>query len=853
MKKLYICEKPSMANALAEYLAGKSVAPIRKNGYFQVNNDYIAWLKGHIMALCEPEDYKGEWDRNNFSYDELPMIPSVFKKKIKLSYGKDASGKDRRTEDYLKIFLTLKALSKNVDIIVNSGDADAEGQILVDEVIEELGWQGKEERIFITAYDDESIKRALYNIEDNKSPKNANLSKSALCRSITDWLIGMNGSRKFSHDAGTNISVGRVKVPILALVKRRNEEIDNFKSKDFYEPIITAQFGNELVTCKWKPKEDFALLDEESRLVDKTVADCLVKNAIGKKIQVVNVTKKHQKESAPLPFSLAKLQEYACGKLGIGLKKFDEILQSLYEEKKLLTYPRSDCQYIPESQFDDARNIISNLESLDSLKDIANNADYNIKGKAFDSSKTTAHHAIIPTSVKVNVNNLSKIELEVYEIVAKRYLMQFYPEHEYDSTEMLFECDGETFVAIGKVVTEVGWNCLVSSEDKEKTAKDEVSNLPNLKNGTLGVVKEGKLITKTTSAPKYFTQESLIATLTNAHKYVHDKNLASVVKSIKGIGTPATRSVIIDELLMKGLLLEKQLGKKKKKYLFVSERASELIGSLPNSLTYPDQTALMELELEKVAAGTLSIDMYRQNVEEYVRQLMQVKTSFSRGVECPKCHKGYLKLAKDGTNWFCSRWNEEGAECKTFFPDKDGHPQIIACPACRLGFLKLSPDKSSWYCSRRKDVPISCFEVFLNIHGEPYTKKCDACQRGYIRKSKAGRLYCSNFLGGCNSYYIEKKGYPVLVKDIECPICKIGTLTKNSFGTWSCTNWRNGCKAAFEDVGSKPYTKLCTVCGIGYIRKSKKGNWYCTNFKQCNSHYSEKNGKPVLAENVGTK
>ena len=190
---------------------------------------------------------------------------------------------------------------------------------------------------------------------------------------------------------------------------------------------------------------------------------------------------------------------------------------------------------------------------------------------------------------------------------------------------------------------------------------------------------------------------------------------------------------------------------------------------------------------------------------------------------------------------------------KTFFPDKDGRPQIIVCPACRLGFLKLSQDKSSWYCSRRKDVPISCFEVFLNIHGEPYTKKCAACQRGYIRKSKAGRLYCSNFLGGCNSYYIEKKGYPVLVKDIECPICKIGTLTKNSFGTWSCTNWRNGCKAAFEDVGSKPYTKLCTVCGIGYIRKSKKGNWYCTNFKQCNSHYSEKNGKPVLAENVGKK
>ena len=335
MVSLYICEKQS----LAEALAGELGLPVKKNGYYEVGSDYVAWLKGHIMTWAEPDFYDAKWARKNNSYNVLPILPNNFKKLIKTKVGKS------ETKSYQFIFDIIKKLAGKSDIVVNVGDPDKEGQELVDEVIEELKWNKTEKRLLINAYDSITIKRALENIEDNKAPKYRRISSSATCRSITDWLIGMNGSRKFSLDAGTNVAVGRVKMPILSLIARRNEQIDNFIPVKHY--IIKAYLTKESKTfsVNWKAKEVENGLDEEGRLIDVIKARDILNRITGKTMTVESISKKRKQNNPPLPFSLSTLQKEACPALKITLKELDEVLQELYE-KKLTTYPRTDARVL---------------------------------------------------------------------------------------------------------------------------------------------------------------------------------------------------------------------------------------------------------------------------------------------------------------------------------------------------------------------------------------------------------------------------------------------------------------------------------------------------------------------------
>lgn len=800
MRRLVICEKPSLAKAIADTLAGGEGKARRSDGCFEIGDVTVTWLKGHIMALLEPGDYKPEWMPQNNSYDILPMFPERFRKKIK-----DAYAKGKPTKDYKNIFDTVKRLSCKADILVNAGDPDAEGQILVDEVIEAIGWKGPVERIFVNAYDETTVKKAWENAEDNRSGKNVNVSRAAECRAITDWLIGMNGSRKFTLDAGEGVIVGRVKVPVLALVKRRNEAIENFVSTKYYEPAIEAlvDASGESFTAKLKIRDDCKGLDSEGRLIDIDIAEAIISKVNGKNAIVKSIIQKHKTENPELPFSLATLQEYACRKLGISLRQLDDTMQGLYESRKLLTYPRSDCSYIPESQFSDAVAIIEDLKEIGDarLRKLADSADATIKGRAFNTSKTSAHHAIIPTSIKASLEGLSELERKIYLIVAERYLLQFYPQYEYDSTIVELEVEGETFTATGRVVTELGWKAYAEKNDEDKSSEEETC-LPKLEKGDACRVTAARILEKNTQPPKYFTQESLVAALTNAYKYVKDKNLVEVIKSIKGIGTPATRSVIIDSLMDNGSLIEKTVsGKGKKRYLFISDKASKLIDCLPETLTFPDQTALMELELEKVASGKLDCEAYLEQVKAYIRGLMRVKTAFDFGIMCPVCKKGKLKRAKSGNYWFCSRWNDADSKCDAGFQD---------------------------------------------VEGKPFTELCPACGKGYLRKSKTSKWFCTAFKDGCDAHFVDKKGRPELAREIICPLCNKGYLRKNSFGSWSCSEWKSGCKAVFENVSGKPYTERCKVCGKEILRKSKAGSWYCTEFKHCKSRYKDVKGKPCL-------
>lgn len=742
--KLYICEKPSLAEALANTLG---VAE-KKDGYYDVNGDAVAWLRGHIMELAEPESYDPSY--KTWSYNTLPIIPKNWKKEPK----------------YDSIYQTIKSLLERADEIINVGDPDREGQLLVDELLVSLNNKLPTKRLFINAMDEATISRALSQIEDNNSEKNKNMYFAALGRQYTDWMLGINATRKFTLDAGKKIPVGRVKIPVLALVYRRNMTIENFKSIKHYG--LTAYYRNNTslpFPAVWQPKEE--LLDEEGRLTNIIDVREAEQKILGQPGIVTKCDTLEKTESAPLPYSLSTLQRAAGPKFGFSPSETLELAQKLYE-KKLTTYPRSDCNYIPDEQYVDAVTIIDNLKLTgnDSLFNWAQEADKGLRSKAFNTKKTDAHHAIIPTLERVDINTLSENEQKLYVMIAKRYLLQFYPIHTYEETIAEINCADELFIAKGKVIKVIGWKAIEKNPDKEN---NKIKELPLLNDGDNLIMSSESINEKNTTPPARYTQDTLIGAMSNAHKYVKDASLKDMLKSVKGIGTEATRSTTLDELLKTGMLIEKA-GEKSKKELYVSDSAKELIECLPDELTYPDKTALLEIELDKVAKGTLTLESLLQSEATYTAELMKLQSKFTVNHEaqterriCPVCGKGklYYHDGKFGKFWSCGEFKNG---CTATFPDVKGQPGIFECPVCKKGYLKRVKNKDGdyfWSCSEYKN---GCKASFTDNKEQPVVKLCPKCKQGYLKKwhGKKGDYYqCPS----CREFYsVNKSGLPELKK-----------------------------------------------------------------------------------------
>lgn len=747
--KLYICEKPSLAAALASAL-GKAE---KKDGYYEVNGDTVAWLRGHIMRLLDAKEYDSSY--SNWRYDILPIVPNPWKKAVHT--------------DCLSIFKTIKALHKKADEVINVGDPDREGQLLVDEVLVELKNKLPTKRLFINAMDKTTIERALSKMEDNNSEKNRNMYYSALGRSYTDWILGINATVKYSLDSGKKLPVGRVKVPILSLVYRRNLEIDNFKSVKHYG--LTAYFRtNDSLpfAAVWKPKED--ILDEAGRLTNILDVREAEQKVCGKPGIVTKCDTVEKTEAAPLPFSLSTLQRAAGPALGFSPSKTLDVAQKLYE-KKLTTYPRSDCNYLPEEQLSDAAVVLDNLK-LTGSNDLLNwsqGANISIKSKAFNTSKTDAHHGIIPTVERIDINTLSKDEQNLYFMIAKRYILQFYPIHIFDETVAEIDCEGEMFVAKGKVIKENGWKSIEKDSEKKETkdSDSKVKELPPLDVNTKLIMSSNSINEKNTTPPARFTLDTLIGAMTNAHKYVKDASLKDTLKSVKGIGTEATRSTTLDDLLKAGMLIEKENDKKKKE-LYVSESAKELIECLPDELTYPDKTALLEIELDKVAKGELTLESLMEAEVAYTTELMKRPSQFTNkpvsdcndGPECPICKNGHLvqKSGKFGKFWSCN-------SCKLTFDDIKNKPAAYACPICGKGHLKRKKSKDGSYFWSCSEYANGCKASFSENKQSPYIKICPECSEGYLKKwsGQYGDYYRCAKCG--QSYGVTKTGLPDLDKN----------------------------------------------------------------------------------------
>lgn len=649
-----------MAAEIAKCLPG----PIsRKDGYIHTGGGVITWGYGHILRQAEPDEYDPKYEK--WRVEDLPIIPQSWKMLI--------------ADSCKKQFEIIKSLIDQATEIVHAGDPDREGQLLIDEVLDYVNNQKPVLRILLNALDEQSIKKAIANLRDNRDFQN--LKQSALARSRADWLIGMNLSRAYTlaaQRAGhrTTLPVGRVKTPTLALVVRREREIENFKPADYFTVKADFEHSDTKFTAYWKPREEQAGLDSEGRLADKAIAKSLLERlkTATEPASVILCETTEKKEPQRLPLSLSTLQVMAGKKFGYDPQVVLDTAQKLYE-KKLTTYPRSDCEFLPESQHDDAAVILGNLTGLahTELAGWAGRADSLIRSRAWNDKKITAHHAIIPTVERCNFAALSETERNIYFLIAQAYIAQFYPIHVYDQTRAELEYAGEKFAANGRIIQVLGWKEVYGAEAEDKK-EDDSGTLPAMSKGDMVRFIEASAEKKSTKAPGRFTAATLLAAMKEIHKYVKNPDLKKQLKDVAGIGTEATRATIIKELIDRGFLREET----KRKYLKPTESAYLLVDMLPEEITYPDFTALWENILQQMAEGNASLDAFLGQQARFATSLCAkakgANIPLKGDYHCPRCRKGVLQLrnGKHGKFWGCSRY----PACRASFDDKNNKPDL---------------------------------------------------------------------------------------------------------------------------------------------------------------------------------
>ncbi|KHT45759.1 DNA topoisomerase III [Vibrio sinaloensis] len=613
MSRLFIAEKPSLGRAIAAALPGP-----KKNdqGFIRCGNgDVVTWCIGHLLEQVEPDAYDERYKKWNLA--DLPIVPEQWQLRPRKSASKQLT--------------VVRKLLKESNQIIHAGDPDREGQLLVDEVLDycKVSKTKKEstQRLLISDLNLPAVKRALGQMRSNRDfiP----LSVSALARSRADWLYGMNMSRAYTllgQKAGYQgvLSVGRVQTPVLGLVVRRDEEIENFVPRDYFTLHALIPYQGEGcvfdIRARWKPSEACQpWQDEEGRVLNRKLVENVAQRIANQPAKVVESEQKQTKQSAPLPYSLSVLQIDAAKRFGMSAQQVLDTCQSLYEKHKLITYPRSDCRYLPMEHYGQASSVCDAISNnAKELGSAVSGANLSIKSKAWNDKKVDAHHAIIPTPKKASVNALSGNEMKIYQQIARQYLMQFYPAAVYAEAKLVFDIAGGTFIAKGRQLVSAGWKALMGKQDEEDSGVDAV---PPLAEGTMLTCREGEIKDRKTEPPKHFTEATLLQAMTGIARFVEDKELKKILKETDGLGTEATRAGILDTLF------KRQLLTRQGKSILSSPAGRGLVHALPSESTYPDMTAHWEHQLQGMAERNQAYGPFMQALQTRIDGLMsQVKS-----------------------------------------------------------------------------------------------------------------------------------------------------------------------------------------------------------------------------------
>ncbi|PPC84756.1 MAG: DNA topoisomerase III [Methylotenera sp.] len=666
--QLYIAEKPSVARVIAQNLPGKKTAP-KGAGYIETDQGVmVTWAIGHIFELAPPGYYTS--GVNSFSFEALPILPAAWKTLPK-----------EETKSQVKI---IKDLLKRATSVVNAGDPDREGQLIVDEILTDAGTKVPVKRLWLNGMDDVTVQRAISALKENAEFTNMGLS--AMARARADWLVGMNLSPAFTLAArksgffGT-LSVGRVQTPTLAMVVNRDLEIERFVPKDYFVVTVDSKVSQGEFTGKLRVPKGINGVDEEGRIIHEALAKEIVQRVQNTSGVITKYETKKTSDLAPLPYSLSSLQVAASSKHGYSAQMVLDTCQALYERHALATYPRTDCEYLPENYHTDSQATLAHLANN---FQIAAQGNASTKGRVFNDKKVTAHHAIIPTTKQANLSLLSAAEKNLYEMISMRYIAQFFPDYVYNKTNVEVTYGKDVFTAAGRVDLSQGWRAVLGKSTQKD--KDDESTLPMMTLNESAKAIKVNIDKKKTTPPNYFTEGTLIEAMTNVHLVVTDPEIKRKLKEVAGIGTEATRASIIEGLFKRNFLYND--GKKVKS----SETGRALIAVIPNTIKDPGMTALWESSLASIAEGKMTVDGFIDMQSRAVSAIVDKVKSMKIDVPSVKSNS---KLAK--ANESCTKCGKPMREL-TAKTGKSAGSKFMGCsgyPACTHTVWPEDKKKSS--------------------------------------------------------------------------------------------------------------------------------------------------------------
>lgn len=628
MKSLVIAEKPSVARDIARVLH----CTRKGNGVLEGNDYAVTWALGHLVTLADPEEYDKKYTKWEMS--TLPMLPDKMKLVVIRQTGKQYQAV--RTQLY----------RKDIGDVIIATDAGREGELVARWILDKAECRKPIRRLWISSVTDKAIKEGFANLKDGHQYDN--LYRAAVARAQADWLVGMNGTRALTCKYNAQLSCGRVQTPTLAMIAKREEEIRSFKPKDYYGISLWA--GDVLWT--WREEKSRSL-----RTFHKERAEEIIGKLGNAALEITSVTNKEKKTFAPGLYDLTTLQREANQKFGYSAKQTLNIMQRLYENHKVLTYPRTDSKYIGKDVVPTLKERLKacGTGSYKKLAGMLINKPIQVNSSFVDDKKVSDHHAIIPTEQFVQLDHMTNEERKIYDLVVRRFLSVLYPPFIYEQVSMEGRAGEETFAASGKVVKSPGWKEVYENQDEEEETEDgklKDQRLPKLDKGQKLTIEKVSMTTGKTKPPARFTEATLLAAMENPVKFMEsgDRQAAKTLGETGGLGTVATRADIIEKLFNSFLM------EKKGNEILITAKAKQLLELVPEDLRKPELTADWEMKLSNIAKGKMKQETFLREIRDYTCDIVdEIKTGTGTfrhdnltNKICPNC--GKKLLAVNGKN-----------------------------------------------------------------------------------------------------------------------------------------------------------------------------------------------------------
>lgn len=658
MKALVLAEKPSVGRDIAKALGIHD----QKKGYFENKNYIVTWALGHLVTNATPEEYDKKFKEWNLNV--LPIIPD---------YMKHVVIKKTRSQ-----FNTVQHLMKRDDVnsIIIATDAGREGELVARLIIEKAKVKKQIKRLWISSVTEKAIKAGFQNLKPGEAYNN--LYQAALCRSEADWIVGINATRALTTKYDAQLSCGRVQTPTLNLVQMRQQEIQSFKPEKYYQMNIEV----EGYKFKWLSKSG-------DKTFDADLIEQVKQKVQNKKGIIQNITKKKKTKYPQKLYDLTSLQQTAYQRYKMSAKETLNTMQALYEQHKVLTYPRTDSNYLTDDMVSSLKERVSSLSATPLKSHAAPLLKKPIRaGKHFvDNKKVSDHHAIVPTEVRPNFDQLSPREQKIYMLVAERFLEVLLPPYQYEETTVTLTCEGETFKLTQEVAVELGFKELYEEKTHVKALPFEEQQHVN--------IQKVNVVSKDTEPPAYFNEGTLLKAMESPHHFfkLKDKKMAQTLNETGGIGTVATRADIIEKLYSSNVI-EAVQGKIK-----ITPKGKQLLNLAPEQLTSPELTADWEMKLTQIEKGNYSKNKFMNEMRNFTREIIaDIKESDDKfkhdnitTTECPTCGKFMLKVkTKYGQMLVC-----QDPTCKT---KKNQQRQTNArCPNCKKKLTLYGTGKKATY------------------------------------------------------------------------------------------------------------------------------------------------------------